>query len=379
MGAGPYGLSTAAYAKQSGIDFLIVGEPMGFWKRHMPKGMLLRSGLDWHLDPFGIHTLEAFLDERGIEKAKAQPIPVELFIDYAQWFQERKGLVVQPSFIKELRYQEGFFRARFESGEDLLAENVVAALGFGYFMHVPPEIVADLLPHRYSHTCTLVNFDSLRGRRCLIVGGRQSAFEWAVLMRELGVAEIHLAYRHDTPSFEESHWSWVDPLMEKTLSIPGWFRRLSREDRETINRRFWVEGRLKLEPWLGPRVNQASIKPWPRSRVAGCRETSNGEIAVSLDNGVSLTVDHLVLATGYRLDMKKVPYLSEESILPKLRLADGYPVLDESFQSSIPGLFFPGLAATKDFGLFFGFVRGCPVAARLIVERIKNARQRKSA
>ncbi len=34
------------------VDLLVVGEPMGFWRTHMPEGMLLRSGPDWHLDPF---------------------------------------------------------------------------------------------------------------------------------------------------------------------------------------------------------------------------------------------------------------------------------------------------------------------------------------
>jgi hypothetical protein len=33
----------------------------------------------------------------------------------------------------------------------------------------------------------------------------------------------------------------------------------------------------------------------------------------------------------------------------------------------VPDLFMPGFVATRDFGPFFGFVRGCPAAAALIV------------
>ena len=65
IGAGPYGLATAACAKGAGIEQLVVGEPMPFWRENMPAGMFLRSGADWHLDAAGINTFETYLDEPG--------------------------------------------------------------------------------------------------------------------------------------------------------------------------------------------------------------------------------------------------------------------------------------------------------------------------
>jgi hypothetical protein len=42
---------------------------------------------------------------------------------------------------------------------------------------VPPEL-AGLFPEgRYPHTCDFIDFEGMRGKWCLIVGGRQSAFE----------------------------------------------------------------------------------------------------------------------------------------------------------------------------------------------------------
>jgi hypothetical protein len=55
-------------------------------------------------------------------------------------------------------------------------------------------------------------------------------------------------------------------------------------------------------------------------------------------------------------------------VLNRVDTADGVPVLDESFGSSFDGLYVPGFAATRDFGPVFGFVKGSPTAARLIVE-----------
>jgi FAD-dependent urate hydroxylase len=93
IGAGPYGLSVAAHAKDSGIGVTVVGEPMAFWKHNMPRGMLLRSGPDWHLDAAGVHTLEAFLEERCVPRT-AEPIPVEIYRDYAEWFGQSKHVEV---------------------------------------------------------------------------------------------------------------------------------------------------------------------------------------------------------------------------------------------------------------------------------------------
>ena len=89
IGAGSYGLATAASAKRAGIEQIVVGKPMAFWRDNMPAGMYLRSGPDWHLDAAGVHTFMAYLDERGIDPSEVDPIPVALFLDYVDWFEER--------------------------------------------------------------------------------------------------------------------------------------------------------------------------------------------------------------------------------------------------------------------------------------------------
>ncbi len=43
IGAGPYGLAVAAHARARGIDTVVFGAPMGFWRDCMPAQMLLRS------------------------------------------------------------------------------------------------------------------------------------------------------------------------------------------------------------------------------------------------------------------------------------------------------------------------------------------------
>ena len=93
-----------------------------------------------------------------------------------------------------------------------------------------------------------------------------------------------------------------------------------------------------------------------------------GTVSVALSSGDRLTVDRLVFATGYKSDLPRVPYLN--GLAGRLEVVDGFPVLDEAFQSSIDGLYIAGFASTRDFGPFFGFTKGCPAAAKLIVDDV---------
>ena len=78
IGAGPYGIATAAYAKYLGVVVTVLGKTLDFWKTNMPRGMFLRSGPDWHLDARDVATFEAYLKMRGLAHAHnriAFPMP----------------------------------------------------------------------------------------------------------------------------------------------------------------------------------------------------------------------------------------------------------------------------------------------------------------
>lgn len=82
-----------------------------------------------------------------------------------------------------------------------------------------------LLPKtRFAHNADYVDFERLQGKICLIVGGRQGAFEWVGLLSDYA-QHVDIVYRHDTPRLTPSDWSWVYPYIDKTRQDPGWFRR----------------------------------------------------------------------------------------------------------------------------------------------------------
>lgn len=372
VGAGPFGLSMAAYAKYHNLDHLLIGKPMSFWKENMPKGMFLRSGRDWHLCPQGIYTIDKYLETKQLKPEDVEPLSLDLYLSYSDWFQEKIKVRILESLVQRLDHSNNKFVATLDDCQTITASNVLLAIGFRYFKNVPTEL-AELIPSkRFSHTCDLVNFDSLKGKRCLIVGGRQSAYEWAALLNENGAAAVHVSHRHEIPQFTKSDWAWVNPLMHTMTKNPGWFRNLEKRKRKEIEQRFWAEGRLKLEPWLWPRIERENIKIWQSSRVVACKELPTGELEVRLDVGERLTVDHIILATGYKVNMENVPLLAAGNILSKLKIHEGSPVLDENFQSNIQGLFITSMAATRDFGNFFAFTVTAVASAKIIGRAIKN-------
>ena len=371
IGAGPYALSIAALARERGIGSVVLGRPMGFWRDNMPGGMFLRSGPDWHLDGAAVHTLEAYLEDRGIRPGEVDPIPVGVFLDYAAWFERAKGIEVREEFVDTLVKANGRFEATLRSGERIRADAVVAAPGIRHYASVPGW-ASSLPPGLAAHTCDLVRFDDMAGARVLIIGGRQSAYEWAALIREHGAARIDIVHRHDIPRFERVSWKFVDAHVEQTLAVRGYWRNLPKSGQDAIARRFWEVGRLTLEYWLTPRLARDGIHRWPGTEVVEVTPAGDDELRVLLSNSTALAVDRVVFGSGYRAELTKVPYLA--GVLKHVTVSNGFPVLDEAFQTSLDGLYVTGFSATQDFGPFFGFVKGSPAAATLIVRDLLSRR-----
>ncbi|HET8960171.1 FAD-dependent oxidoreductase [Nocardioides sp.] len=367
IGAGPYAYSAAAYARDRGIGTRIVGRPMAFWRDQMPADMYLRSGPDWHLDARGEDTFAAFFEDRGLDPADHDPIPIDLFLDHTDWFADRKQLPVEQRMVEELTRPDGQYVARMSDGDTITAEKVLAVPGIAPYAAVPEW--ADAVPaQRRSHTSGLVRFDDLAGARVVIVGGRQSAYEWAALLCDHGAERVDVVHRHDTPEFAKVSWAFVNEYVEQTLATRGWWRHLPKARQTEIATRFWQVGRLTLEHWLVPRLDPAVVHRHPRTEVTEVDTGTGDAVRLTLSDGEALEADHVVFASGYRADLSRVPYL--RGVIDRISVTDGFPDLTEGFETSLDGLYVVGFSATRDFGPFYGFTKGCPSAARIVVDEM---------
>ena len=372
IGAGPFGLALAAQAAHDGIEHLIVGKPMEFWRRNMPKGMFLRSACDWHLDPQNVHTIEAFLKSQDKTPSDVEPLSLDFYLSYANWFQKQKDIQPLPIYIQRLEHSpaNNHYFATTIDGDVINARNVVLAPGFKHFAHVPDDLKAKLPINSFQHTCEFVDFTGAHDKRYLIIGGRQSAFEWAALLLEAGAATVHISHRHASPGFTVADWDWVTPLVDNMIANPNWFRRLPQDEKDAISRRMWAEGRLNIEPWLESRLNEDRVKVRPYTELASCVERENGELVATLTNGETLDIDGVILATGYKVNIALLPLLAAGNLLERLETRNGFPVLDDHFETSAPGLFITSMPAAQDFGPFFGFTISVRTSAKLICGRL---------
>ena len=94
------------------------------------------------------------------------------------------------------------------------------------------------------------------------------------------------------------------------------------------------------------------------------RETDDG-VTLMLSDNETLKVDHVILGTGYRVDVKKLPMLAP-SLVSEVQTYQGAPILSNRFESSVSGLYFIGISSLSSCGPLFRFVVGTDAAARRV-------------
>src|SRR5229473_4530446 len=209
IGAGPYGLSATAHLRTvRGLDVHTFGEPMSFWERNMPMGMLLRSG--WaasHIaDPNQSLTLDSYRAASG--NHFSSPVPLDRFVNYGHWYRNHAVPNLDQRKIARVEPTADGFRLVLEVGETILARRLVVAAGISSFAWRPPEF-ADLPSSLASHTSEHRELPKFAGKRLLVIGSGQSALESAALLHE-GGAEVEIVAR--APRIR-----WLGGLVSKAI------------------------------------------------------------------------------------------------------------------------------------------------------------------
>lgn len=384
IGAGPYGLSIAAHLASFGVSFRIFGHPMSIWRDHMPKGMRLKSeGFASSLsEPSGQFTLRNYCQQKGITYDDVgEPVHIETFIAYGQAFQKKFVPNLEEKFVVSLRESAVGFEAELEDGEKVVARRIVVAVGITYYSYVPP-VLAALPKEAVSHSSAHSDLAGLKGRSIAVVGAGSSALDLAALLHEAGVP-VHLVARSSTIRFQDpptGERSLMQRLLNPRTGIgsgrqlyffanaPHWFRLLPEALRLD-----------RVRKTLGP------APPWfTKEQVAGkvpfhlgveivSAEAEKGRVALHLagpDGKQSIVnVDHVIAATGYKVDLEKLQFLNQ-NLRQRIRTTDLAPALSASFESSVPGLHFVGISSANTFGPLMRFAFGADYTARYIAKRL---------
>jgi Pyridine nucleotide-disulphide oxidoreductase len=385
VGAGPYGLSVAAHLANANVPYRIFGYPMQSWKSHMPAGMFLKSeGFASNLyDPAQLFTLARYCREKGHPYADVGlPVPLEIFAAYGAEFQRRLVPNLEEVKISVLRRTSQAFELITEAGEEVQAHQVIVAAGISYFGYLPPAL-SGLPSGLVTHSSQHGDLSGFRGRKVAVVGAGASAVDIAAILHESG-AEVDLVARAPAIAFHEPPVE-PRPLKEQILNPRstiglGWRSRLC-TDAPLVFHAMPAKFRFKvLKSHLGPAPGW-----FVKDKVVG---------KVSLHLGASLTgaeergqrvclkltargrdeeivADHVIGGTGYRVSLQRLTLL-DDNLRQQIQAVGEAPVLNRFFESSVPGLYFVGVAAASCFGPLLRFACGAEFTAKRLSRHLAN-------
>ena len=379
IGAGPYGLATAASLRRAGVEANVFGEVMGFWRR-MPEGMFLRSFRSASNIGDEMGDLDLAHYEGASNRRISSPIPLQSFIDYGCWFQESSAPDVDSRRVAALARNRDGFVLTLDDGTTIPARWVVSAAGIMPFAWLP-DMFTGLPEHLVTHSSVHVAFSPFRGSDVLVVGGGQAALESAALLSEAG-ARVELVQRRPVLRYLRGERLYTQagrfrtmfypphgvgpPVLNRLMGSPALFRSLPRGISTPLARRVI---RPAGAAWLRPRLAEVRVTT---GRTVNAIWHDRRRAHLRLDDESERTVDHVIVATGYRVDIRRYSFLSE-NLLAAIERIDGSPRLNASLESSVPGLFFLGAPAAASAGPGMRFVSHSGLAAAAVTRRVLSS------
>lgn len=338
---------------------------MGFWRENVPTGTRLLSTRASCSLSGSEFDYQSYVRDTG---HNPETFTSADLIDYGLWFQRRTRLETDERAVLELRRIDRKFQIGLEGGDDISADRVVIAVGLQPFAHVPPEF-AELRGRSVFHTSDLHDLSEFSGKKVVVIGTGQSAVDCAALLSEKQ-ADVEVLARSNEVRWQEGYTA---PAAEPSTSR-HWTLRGAIRDFMFAPKVFWLspefirsrELRWVMRPAadrrLVPRLNGVRFG---FGRTVARASAANRIVILELDDGTRRVVDHVVLGTGYRVDVNAIRFLSR-ALRSETRTHAGYPVLDSSMESSAKGLYFVGASAAWSFGPLMWFIRGAPLAAEIV-------------
>jgi hypothetical protein len=124
-----------------------------------------------------------------------------------------------------------------------------------------------------------------------------------------------------------------------------------------------VVGKVGLN--LGMTIRSAEMRHGrPRLEVL----TESGRIT-------TCEADHIIAATGYKYDVRRLTFL-DPAIVTDVRRAGDSPALSANFESTVPNLYFIGVTAANTFGPLLRFAFGAGFAAPRLAKHLARTASR---
>jgi thioredoxin reductase len=328
-----------------------------------------------------LHGFDDYADRVG-------PLSLERFLGYSEWFTNELAPDVRDVTVTSVTPGADGFKVEFAEAAPVLARQVIIATGLLPHMYIPSELSglpSDLMTHSSVHD----RLDQFSGRRVAVIGGGQSALQTGALLQEAG-AEVQVIARTRELIWEEQVPEKLGLLghirTPPSKLCEGWgcvaadspdvFRLLpeSVRVRKALNS-FGPKGAW----WLRDRV-EGVVEVLTGHRLKSAEPQGDG-VLLRLDGGKesSVTADHVIAGTGFRMDISRLPFMTEE-ILAGLATRANLPLVNRAGESTVPGLYFAGALTTVSLGPGVRFISGthqtAPQLAKSVARRGRKGKSR---
>ncbi|WP_295626512.1 FAD-dependent oxidoreductase [uncultured Corynebacterium sp.] len=321
IGGGQAGLASAFALRRAGIAGVLVfdaAEPdsVGCWadyaRMHTLRSPKHMRGIE--LDCPSLHVRRWYEARHGADAWEGiDLIPRLEWNDYLAWFRDTAGIEVKYGTrvegVVKPEHPGGAFTLRLSDGTSTTARRVVYALGLdgGGERHVP-DMVSDLPRDRWNHTADAIDFAALRGKRVAVLGGGASGFDNAACALEAGAAHVTVHMRRDAvPDANPLRWMEFPGMQDHfpgLTDVEKWeFGQFNGglpqpPTQASIWRCMGLDG-FRLA--LGSRWSELSVRD----------DDPSSPIRIRHHDGTEEDVDHVIAATGYRVNLAARPELAE--------------------------------------------------------------------
>jgi cation diffusion facilitator CzcD-associated flavoprotein CzcO len=241
-------------------------------------------------------------------------IPRTAWADYLDWFQETTGTMVRyGTRLIEIEPQGDLLRLHLEvdgARRVETARKVVLANGYaGAGGPNVPEFIRALPTNLWTHTTGNIPFAAMAGKIVGIVGAGSSAFDAATVALESGASEVHMFSRRAYVDYPAAPSPQAAPAPER--GYPNMLE-LSYELPDVVRWRAFLLGDRRVASVPLDSIERAAAFDNFRlhlnsslSDVAAASWKVTGKVGSN-----SFRFDHLVAATGYRIDLAAQPELA---------------------------------------------------------------------
>ena len=372
-------------------------QPLTPWRSKTERqGMkFLRSPAVHHITPDALGIVEyAERHNRTDELAPPYSQPsTQLFWDFCNDVLAGSELQIPPTRnsvyyqfdVAKLRWDKGAgrfpFRLISRNNEGFRSSCVVLAIGADDCAYVPPEFVQwqHLYPDQILHAseftagCEDGNVGTRSPRLCerkiVIIGGGLTAGTFARSLSERGHNVALIARKQLKTEQFDFPPVWLGPKALAEFASETDFQRRY----ETIQQN-------RGEGSITPDIMEALLKTpkvdiYPETRVHNITTADEGlpaeRLRVETTRGVITNVSRIILATGYRFNLRRYGFLTELLACHQVPLVCGLPRLDADLQlHPIENLFGSGTIAQLQIGPASGNIAGANLAYQRLREKL---------